>query len=61
MKPPKTEVELTPEMVEAGMRALAFSGYRSDFETVTTEEVVREVFRMMLLASGDRPGPSECD
>ncbi|WP_422373657.1 hypothetical protein [Hoeflea sp.] len=44
---PANEIEVTPEMIEAG--ALSMSGYDPDFDTL--ESISLEIFRAMIVAS----------
>jgi hypothetical protein len=43
---PANEIEITPEMIEAGV--MAFCSFKSGMET--SEEVVEEIFKKMILA-----------
>jgi hypothetical protein len=43
---PEIEIEITPEMIEAGV--IAFCSFRSGMET--SEEVVEEIFKKMISA-----------
>ena len=43
-----TEIEITPEMVEAGLQALKRNGWGETADwSVPTEQTLREVFRAM--------------
>jgi hypothetical protein len=50
---PVNEIEITPEMVEAGVRA--FCSFRSGMET--PDEVVEEVFKKMISAKNHDLSP----
>ena len=51
-------VEITSEMIEAGINALADFGPREDFEATDPALIVREVFCEMRDAEHLTPGPT---
>ena len=52
------DVEITPEMIEAGINALLDFGPREDFEATDPALIVREVFCVMRDAEHLTPGPT---
>jgi hypothetical protein len=55
---PEHEIEITPEMIEAGIEAIAYA-FRGHGETDDFEDIAIAVYSAMRLRSPDSESPSE--
>ena len=52
------EIQVTPEMIEAGIAALLEFGCREDFEATDSSFIVREIFSAMQRVACSVPAPT---